>query len=400
MSSSSQNQVRRIREVTPGTTPAGNMTTAPWEEFSFTGELERETPGDVRADREPTDNPATGFTPGATGSCDFAYANHDLEVGGAFCREKTAPESVTASTIAFAASGNTITDSGNGLDGFAVGDFVFVTGATTNGGAFVIGPVLTVAAGALTFSTEFKTLVDEAAGASITVQHSGLFYPGTSLLTATYEIWNTSTSKGQSMAWLGVSQWQFTVPHPNRCRESFTFVGGALPVRIGTQLANGTTAGAFNPGMNSNIHFGDAANPTAGLGLRWGGTAIQLRVKNLQVTLANPLAADGGAGILGPQDIALDGLRSVRVDITFTRTGSADAEDFIDDARDPNVVSSFAIGFRDGAGRRKLIYLPEAQPGGGQGTGVRQSGRDEFTVNLMARRSASWGSIRVADFAA
>lgn len=400
MSSSSQNQVRRIREVTPGTTPAGSMTTCPWTDFSFTGAIERETPGDVRADRETADNPATNVTPAASGTCDFAYGNHDLEVSSAFCREKTATATYTASTISAAATGNLLEDSADGFTAFEVGDLVVVEGMTTNGTLFAALILSKANDGELGIDTDLKTLVNEAAGASITIRHSGLWYPGTSLLTSTYETWNSSSSKGQSMAWLGVSQWGFTVPHPSKCTENFTFVGGALAARIDAQLANATAVGAFNAGFNSNIHFGDALNPNAGFGLRFGGAAIQLRVKNFSLTLTNPIAADGGAGVLGPQDIALDDRRAVRVEFTFTRTGSSDGEDMIDAARNVNTAEPLSFGFRDAAGNRKLIYLPEVQPAGGDVTGVRLTGRDEATISLMARTTSTYGSIRVADFAA
>lgn len=394
--SSGQNQVRRIVEVTPGTTPAGAMTTCPWTEFSHSAPLEREEPGDVVADRQPTDNPATNISVSATGSCDAGYQNHDIELAAVFSRAKTAAATVTNTGISAVASTNTLHGATSIFGSFLAGDIVWVTGLTTNGTAFLA--VLSAAtADDLTLDLDSKTLVDETAGASVTVRHSGLFACGTSLLTATYEIWNTATSVGYSLPYLGATEYTFNLQHPNKCTESFAFMGGVAPTRLSAQLANATTVGATNGVLNSNIHFGDALNPNAGLGLKWGGTALTLRVKTLKLMLRNPKSADGGAGVLGPQDLAADNRFGATIEIKCPRTGSSGIEDLIDDCNDANTVESLGFGFRDGAGNRRYFWAPECQPGNGQVTGVKQSGRDEFTFTLSLRKSATYGLLRIGD---
>jgi len=78
---------------------------------------------------------------------------------------------LTASTIAFVATGNKITDTGNGFvtAGFEAGDTLIVEGSTNNDGQYLI---TSVEAGTLTLDSGVKVVVDKPVGVSITL-HSG-----------------------------------------------------------------------------------------------------------------------------------------------------------------------------------------------------------------------------------
>ena len=73
---------------------------------------------------------------------------------------------VTAATISFASSDNSVNDSANGLAGFTAGERLVVNGSTDNDKSHTI---VTVAAGKLTLDEDVNTVVDEAAGATITL---------------------------------------------------------------------------------------------------------------------------------------------------------------------------------------------------------------------------------------
>lgn len=75
----------------------------------------------------------------------------------------------TASTISFSAADKSLNDSGGGLvaAGFVVGDQVRVTGASSAGNTVFSAAVTAVSAGKLVLGA--PTIVDEAAGASVTV---------------------------------------------------------------------------------------------------------------------------------------------------------------------------------------------------------------------------------------
>lgn len=77
---------------------------------------------------------------------------------------------IVATTIAFnevGATGDTITDSGNGFlnAGFAVGDYIYVSGSTSNDGTYQIK---TVVAGTITVA-DTDDLVSEIAGDTVTI---------------------------------------------------------------------------------------------------------------------------------------------------------------------------------------------------------------------------------------
>lgn len=78
---------------------------------------------------------------------------------------------LNASTLAFVATGNEITDSGSGFvtAGFAVGMTLIVEGSTANDGQYVIK---TVAPGILTLDPTIKSVIDGASGVSVTL-HGG-----------------------------------------------------------------------------------------------------------------------------------------------------------------------------------------------------------------------------------
>lgn len=77
-------------------------------------------------------------------------------------------DSITATTISFAASGNVISDSGDGLlaAGFRPGDYVVISGSTNNN---ILTKLVSVNSSGASMVTE-EDLTDESAGAEITIQ--------------------------------------------------------------------------------------------------------------------------------------------------------------------------------------------------------------------------------------
>ena len=397
--SSSTIEIRWILESTQGTLPAGNMQIIPFENYQYAAPLEREQPGNVSSNRQPVDNPATGFSGSGSGSADVSFLDHDLPIAGVFCEAKQTGVTVTATTISAVASGNTIDDSANGLGSFAIGDFVQVSGLTTNGALF-LARITAAAAGSLSTDANFKTLVDEAAGSSITIKHSGFFKQGTTMRTCSGEEWNTSSSKGWETNGVGVSGWDYSVPHPSKMTQSFSLTGMSQPNILASQLANASDAASGNGLVNSNVHFGDKVNATAGLGFRYDGSVLSnLRIKDLKISFQNPISLAGGAGTLGPQDAELDGMFSLSVEITFYRN-SADGETLLTDAQNPDALKSIGFGWIDGAGNRRYHWIPKCQPRAGSTTGLKQSDREMGTVSFDVRSDSVYGMWRIYDFAA
>lgn len=381
-------QVRYVQETTQGTTPAGAMAIIPFETFSISGPVSREQPGNVRSDRQVADNPAHDIKVSGTGKSDYGYSDYDLLFAAGFASALTTPFTLTALTIS-ATSAPALNNTAAGNWGtLSDGDLILVTGFTTNPAVFLAHVSGAPGANLLTLDGTFTTLSTEAAGASITVQHAGRFRLGVSTLTGSFEEWNTQSGVGKAHRGIGVNQVALSVPYPNKCSLSFSFTG-LTSVAIGAQLANATTSASGKPLINSNVNFGDASHPTAGLGFRYGpkgNTALlpSLRIKSLTLTVQNPLDPEGGAGTLGPVDISLDKRFDVKLSLEFFRNSAA-AETLIADAEDSTKELGIGFGFRDNSGTRLYWLLPCMQPSNESTTGVNQTGREMGKVEYMGK---------------
>ena len=306
---------------------------------------------------------------------------------------------MTASDIAAVASGNKLTGTSGSWASFAVGDFVWVSGMTTNGTGFLAmvssAPVTTD----LPLSTTFKTLVNESAGASITVKHAGRFRLGTSILTASYERLNSGSTKGNVYRGVGINSWDIGFTHPNKWTQSFGLMGMSR-TRISAALANATTAATGNPLWNSNTNFGMASLTSPGTGFRFDGTLItDLLIQSLKITVGNPLMAFGGAGALGKQGVSLDNRFDVKVDLTAYRTGST-AEDLLDDAADPATSHTMGFGVRDNSTNGTYFYLPALQVSAESVPPAQQSGKETVTLSYVAKVDSTHTMFQVSKLGA
>jgi hypothetical protein len=111
-------------------------------------------------------------------STELSYGAHDdLFEAGQGGTWETSAVTITASTISATASGNTVDDSGSGFGSFAAGDMVKISGfsgATTNNG---IARVTAASASSLTL--DGLTLIDDAAGESVTITVMDFLRTGT-----------------------------------------------------------------------------------------------------------------------------------------------------------------------------------------------------------------------------
>jgi len=109
---------------------------------------------------------------------ELSYGSHDAQLeallGGTW---STGSVSVTATTISAAASGNVISDSGNGLGSFAVGDMVLISGFTGSASNNGVARITAKAAGAITI--DGLILVNDSAGESVTIKEMDKLVAGT-----------------------------------------------------------------------------------------------------------------------------------------------------------------------------------------------------------------------------
>jgi hypothetical protein len=381
-------QVRAVREVTPGTLPAGAMTVIPFGTMPFKSSFTRGTEDDVNSHGQAEDNPVEDLQVSANGSGDFRYARRDLSREEVFRNTLTPAVSVSSALIAAVASGNKLTRA-LGWGTLAAGEFIWVNGFAGGGGnnaaAFLAKIASTYAGSGTDLPLEFPILVNESAGPTVTVSHLGQLTFGTSLLTSAWEEFNLLTSKGRSLFGISANQWDISVDHPSHWKESFTFVGMQKAARLSAQLANTTTAATLRKIFNSNTNTGDSTVTGSQMGLRYGGTLLTDAIlKSLKLSVTSPKLTEGGTGTLGPQAISIDGTVTVKLDLKFLRSGS-DVDTLMDDALDPNAEKSFGLGLRDGDGHRVYLWLPKVQPYNGDPDGVKRQGSEQVDLSYTAR---------------
>ena len=394
MSSNSQIQVRRVREVTKGTTPGTAMDTLAFRTFDPDQKLTREKPGNVVSDRQVRDNPAVNLEVSAQATSDYIIGPYDGIREDAFANTYSTAYTSTGTDVACVASGNKLTKTAgwSGLQDYSI---VKVSGFSTNGAVFY---ALCGAISTTDLPLTWPTIVNESAGPSVTVEHDGNLTLGSTLYTATYETFNTASSVGKKWQYLACSSWGFDMSHPGQITQSFNFVGGKAMTPVTSALGNTSNAVSTNPVLTSGTPFGDGLHPTRGLGLRIADNLMSnFRVKKLSATLSNPLLADGAAGTFGPVDVTLDGMFELSGSLEVLRNHST-VETLITSANTDTYSASFAWGWVDALGNSELWYLPAVQFSGDKTAGLQQSGRETATFSWMAKYAANHGMVRGARF--
>lgn len=390
---SSAIQTRAIREVTQGVLPATAMTVFPWATLPFKSGFTRGAPDDVASHGQADDNPAEDLNITASGAGDYRITLRDQLREEVFRNTYTAGITVTSALISAVAAGNKLVRAA-GWGSRAPGDLIWVPGFVTNPAAFA-ARVSAVSGTDLTLS--WPTLVDEAAGPTVTVADLGQLIFGTSLLTSYWEEWNTKTSKGRKFPGVGATQWDLEMQFPKHFKESFQFMGMTAATRLSAQLANATTAAAVRRIVNANTNFGDKTVTNSNMGFRHAGSLLaNIILKTLKLSVVSPKQTEGGAGTLGPQTIGLDGQVAVKLDITALRTGT-DIDTLMDASVDPNAENSIGFGLRDPDGKRSYIYLPRMQPFNGDPDGLKKSGSEQVSLSWVGRYDSVDSAIRYAN---
>lgn len=266
---------------------------------------------------------------------------------GLFGAARANAVTVTGTGIAVGSS-TTITDSGNGLGNFAVGDWVYVSGFSTAANNGWHGPVTTAAAGTLTFSA--GGLTTELAGASISLKTRRLVEPATATLkTYSVEVNDTDLARFQSSKAMTVTNGQWNWQVGQFATEQFQ-LQGRLPAVAGSTIGTGTaTAAKTSAFINTPTDWADLwyASTTASTAIF---TQLQLQ--------ANPnVESIMGLGDLGPSSYS-------RGPLDWTLTGSlyydTTADDFVDHAL-AHSTKWVAWSQADPAGNKMLFFLPSVK---------------------------------------
>jgi hypothetical protein len=376
------------------------MTALEFGEFKLTETMDRERGINVQGNRQPLDNPATMRSGSWTARSDGKHGIYKPIVQSLFGSLVNAGPSAFTGSATFAASGNTIGATGIGTS-LVAGDFVWVTGATLNGSAFLVR-LSAASANLVTVDADWKTLVNETV--SITLWYTGRYRIGNSILAFTAELWRANAlpaAHGDVGVGLGATSMTWSFDHPSPWQISYQ--GVALNVaRAAAALANGTTTPTQTDIWRSGELFGRQDLAAAGCGLRYAGSLLpDLSVKSLEVTLTNPLEIYGRAGSIDGYslDEQQGQLRELTVNMTVYRD-SADAEDLIDDASDPNTVASLSFGQADPQGNLTVFHMPALQAMPADRSGVEQGGKPTFSIQWMGRYDATHSMFQITEIAA
>lgn len=177
-----------VMEVEPGTTPGSpTMLTFRHNTCGLIPARENFVSEESRGHRQVQDL-RLGVKSG-TGevTSELVYGDHDNMIQlGLLGEFPVAFTQIAAATISVTESTGTIADSGSGLGDIEVGDWIITAGFATGGNNGVFR-VLTASAAAITVNDPDDVLVDEALGASVTIDQQVRCSVGNTLQTATIE---------------------------------------------------------------------------------------------------------------------------------------------------------------------------------------------------------------------
>ena len=161
--------LKYIVETTPGVTPSGALTKLNYKSSNLNATINTTQSATIDSGGQLTDIPRTSASTGGDVAYELRFEEFRPLVESALRGTFSTAVSVSATTISVSATDNSINDSGAGFSTANIlpGHWIRVSGFTTNGSTF-IAKVVSVTTSKIVVS--HKTLVDEAAGATITVK--------------------------------------------------------------------------------------------------------------------------------------------------------------------------------------------------------------------------------------
>lgn len=340
-----------IEESTEGTTPASAVQLMNVRDVQLRQSRDPEKPEILTGDRRSYPTRVLRKSGELSLPMYMQYEN-DLELmEGLQNAARGTAVTVTATTISFATSTKKISDSGSGLGSFAIGDMIYVSGASVAGNNGWKGPVLAAAAGELTLPT--GQITDESASASITIATRRLL-DGTTEKFYSVEYQRTKlTNFFYSGTGFHVGGAQFSWSQGDFAMVDWSLMG-RVPAKANATIGTGAASAAPTTGFMTGVD---------GFGGFTVGSASDTLISNLIVTdwklnAQNVLNPVYGLGNVGPSK-HITGKQSQDLDITAYHDDAA--EDLVD-----AVLAHTSLWFTwhvlDAEGNRIAFCLPSAKP--------------------------------------
>lgn len=379
-------QLAYIEETTYGALKTGSNL----KKLRFTGESLRQdaqyiTSNEIRADRQTADVKRTGLSASGGINLELSYgAYDDLLEAALLSADWAAAVTVTASTISAAASDNSFNDSGSGFGSLVAGEWIKVSGftgagVTANNKIFKI-----VSKTSSKIVVSGGTLVDDAAGESVTIKQGAYIKNGTELRSFNIEKQFTDLSNVfAKLVGMCVDGFTLDVKTGAIITGGFTFVG-----KSESSAASSSGSGYDNAATAEVLNAVDDITAILEAQAAYDTTAFSLALKN---NLRQRLQI----GTLGAVSIGKG-----KVDITGTLHAYFSSSTTFDKWLNAT-PSSLAVVLDDAAGNYYVIDLPKVKYTSGQRVGGGSNQDIIAELNFTAYRESTENvMIRIVRFPA
>lgn len=368
-------------EASYGVVAGGNGKALRYTSHSLKQSQETKSSDEITSDRQITDHVRVDI--GAEGTTEHevsAGALDDLLKAGLCSAAWSGSATVTASTISAASADNSINDSGSGFGSFVVGQWIRVTGFTTNGTVFY-AKIVTKTTAKLTISG--VTLITEAAGASITITQAEYVTNGTTSESFTLQTTFADLSNVYAY-WVGclVDSLQLTIAQKDMIRASIGWLGKREYSSASSQMGTPTAAPTYS-----------VLNTIDDVSIVFEGgfaAANALVITEGSLSLRNNLRKRGAIANLGPIGI---GLGDCEVSGAFKIYFAT--QTLLDKFRN-RTASSFGVVLKDSGNRGYVIEVPSIVYSVGEHVVPGKNGDVVASLEFKAKKDATAGhTIRV-----
>lgn len=377
-----------IEEVTLGTTPAAALKNLNVVSSSLDANIGTTVSNQINPNRSESDLIRTsGASTGDLG-VEFQYKSYDSFIEGALGGDFSTAVTYTASTISATNADNSLNDSANGFDTVNIlpGHWIKFTGFTGGNVGLNNTPCKVVSITAAKIIVSGITLVNDAAGESVTIK-------GSSVRNGTTRKSYTIEKQFQDLTNVFVSHKGMVVNGMNINAAVGSIVSGSFSF-------NGTTtayaASSVGTGANTAADTYDSYNPTDSIGTIYiDGTAAAACVRSLNLTTTNNARDIQCLGALFPSSISLGTLGITgTIEVYFSTYDLL--EKFIN-----GTSISLSYSFSDVDGNWTVIDMPNVKFNTGTLSGISKNSDVLTNLSFTALYDATAGyAIQVSSLAA
>ena len=392
MATASNKLLYGIRESTFATAPTtGAMVRLRnvSENLDITGETA--TSEEMSGNRRAPYNRQSGRTVGGTLKAELTYGEDTIfNLENQMCGTATAMTK-TATTISVTASTRTIADSEAGFDTnkFRVGEKITTTGFTTPANNLT-GIIATVSASAITLTTDMTDLVDEAAGASVTITSGTLrLIAGTTRRSATYLRDQSDITTGRYRSFLGVQSDELSIDYAPKKFNTYSITFKGIDDVSSDTAPSGVTLGAITETHPMNAIESSVTIAGSEVGVV---TAYAIKSPN-GIAVTDVIGSSVGAISGGVSDTTIDNIKPTATLTVLLNNSSA----AYDASMKAGTVMAIECTSADLEGNKIRVGLPSAKitsaPESGDGNAIRTK-----ALTIACDHNATIGGALYIDF--